>query len=59
MAREYIVAEGLADETTLDSIKAEVDAIVEAWITFALESPPPDSAKAIADVYVGWEVEAR
>jgi pyruvate dehydrogenase E1 component alpha subunit len=58
MARERIVAEGLADEAALDRVQAEVDAEVEEWITFALESPPPDLSKAIADVYVGWEAIA-
>ena len=59
MVRERILAEGLADEAALERITAEVDADVEEWITFALESPPPDLAKAITDVYVGWEVETR
>jgi TPP-dependent pyruvate/acetoin dehydrogenase alpha subunit len=53
------LAEGIADEEALDRIKAEVDAEIEGWITFALASPPPDPAKATADVYVGWEVESR
>ena len=48
----------MADEAALDRVKAEVDAEVEEWITFALESPPPDLSKAITDVYVGWEVDA-
>lgn len=59
MAGEYLVAAGIADEAVLDKIKAEVDAEVETWVAFALESPPPDPAKAISDVYVGWEVETR
>jgi pyruvate dehydrogenase E1 component alpha subunit len=58
MAREMLLAQGVADEATLDNIKAEVDAEVESWIKFALESPPPDPAKATANIYVGWEVEA-
>ncbi|HMQ53318.1 MAG TPA: thiamine pyrophosphate-dependent dehydrogenase E1 component subunit alpha [Anaerolineae bacterium] len=59
LARTHLLTTGLADEATLDRIKAEVDAEVEQWITFALESPPPDPAKATANVYVGWEVEPR
>lgn len=59
LARTQLLSAGLADEATLDRIKAEVDAEVEQWITFALESPPPDPAKATANVYVGWEVEPR
>lgn len=59
LARERLLAAGIADEAGLDQIKAEVEAEVETWITFALDSPPPDPAKATANVYVGWEVEAR
>lgn len=59
LARERILAGGMADETGLERMKAEVETMVEAWITFALDSPPPDPAKATANVYVGWEVEAR
>lgn len=59
LARKRILAEGIADEAALDRIKAEVEAEVERWITLALASPPPDPAKATADVYVGWEVESR
>lgn len=59
MLRERILAGGVAREDDLDQIKAEVDAEVEEWIAFALASPPPDPAKATANVYVGWEVELR
>lgn len=59
MARDTILQKGLADEASLDQIKAEVDAQVEEWLAFALASPPPDPAKATANVYVGWEVESR
>ena len=59
MLRERILAGGVAHEADLDQIKAEVDAGVEEWIAFALASPPPDLAKATANVYVGWEVELR
>ena len=59
MLRERILAGGVAHEADLDQIKAEVDAGVEEWIAFALASPPPDPAKATANVYVGWEVELR
>ena len=58
IARERILAETEADEPRLDSIKTEVDEMVEGWITFSKESPPPDLAKATANVYVGWEVAA-
>lgn len=59
LARDYIVTNGHADAAALDAIRAEVEAEVETWIQFALESPPPDPAKATSNVYVGWEVELR
>lgn len=59
LAREYILAHGHADEAALEAIRADVEAEVERWIQFALESPPPDPAKATANVYVGWEIEPR
>ncbi len=59
LAQQRVLAAGLADEARLDQIKAEVDALVEDWIQFAMASPPPDPAKATANVYVGWEVEER
>lgn len=59
LARDYILAHGHADEAALEAIRADVEAEVERWIQFALESPPPDPAKATANVYVGWEIEPR
>ncbi len=59
LARDYMVKNHIADDAVLEQIKAEVEAQVETWITFALESPPPDLSKATANVYVGWEVETR
>ncbi|MGQ9910283.1 MAG: thiamine pyrophosphate-dependent dehydrogenase E1 component subunit alpha [Candidatus Flexifilum sp.] len=59
LAREYILAHGHADEAALEAIRADVEAEVERWIQFALASPPPDPAKATANVYVGWEIEPR
>lgn len=59
LARDQILKEGIAAEARLKQIEEDVDAQVEEWITFALESPDPDPAKATADVYVGWEVEPR
>ncbi|NWF70010.1 MAG: thiamine pyrophosphate-dependent dehydrogenase E1 component subunit alpha [Chloroflexi bacterium] len=59
LARDYMLKHGIADEAALAQIKAEVEAEVEQWIAFALESPPPDLAKATANVYVGWEVAPR
>jgi TPP-dependent pyruvate/acetoin dehydrogenase alpha subunit len=58
LARDYIVGRGWAEAATLNGLKAEVDAEVERWLAFALDSPPPDPVKATANVYVGWEVSA-
>lgn len=59
LARQRILAEGIAGDLELDAIQAEVVAEVEEWIKFALASPPPDPAKATTNVYVGWEVATR
>jgi pyruvate dehydrogenase E1 component alpha subunit len=59
LAQEYIAKHGIADQTELEEIKKAVEVEIESWVTFAKESPPPDPAKATADVYVGWEVESR
>ncbi len=40
-------------------MEAGVNAEIEGWIGFAKASPPPDPAKATANVYVGWEVATR
>ncbi len=43
----------------LDKIEQTTRELIEEWIAFAKESPPPDPVKATADVYVGWEVASR
>jgi TPP-dependent pyruvate/acetoin dehydrogenase alpha subunit len=59
MARLKLLERGDAAEVALVELEAEVRATIEGWIDFAKASPPPDPAKATADVYVGWEVTAR
>jgi pyruvate dehydrogenase E1 component alpha subunit len=59
LAQDYITQHGIADAAQLEQIKAEVEAQVEAWISFAMNSPAPDPAKATSNVYVGWEIAAR
>jgi pyruvate dehydrogenase E1 component alpha subunit len=59
LACEYILANNMADDVVLAAIRAEVDAEVERWIQFAIQSPPPDAAKATSNVYVGWEIAPR
>jgi len=59
LARQKLLDGGRTTATDLDRIEADVKAEIERWIEFALSSPPPDPAKATANVYVGWEVAAR
>jgi pyruvate dehydrogenase E1 component alpha subunit len=59
LARQKLLDGGPTTATDLDRIEADVKAEIERWIEFALSSPPPDPAKATANVYVGWEVAAR
>lgn len=59
MARDRLLASGRVGEADLDTIERDMKAQIEAWIQFAMSSPPPDPAKATADVYVGWEVASR
>lgn len=58
LAKTDIINKGLAGIEQLDTIEKEVEAEIESWVQFALESPLPDPVKAIANVYVGWEVES-
>lgn len=48
---EWMIAQGLTDQTVLDSIHAEVKAEVEAGVQFALEAPYPDVRQVTEDVY--------
>jgi pyruvate dehydrogenase E1 component alpha subunit len=59
LAQDYLINNGVADMSQLEQIKAEVEAQVEDWIAFAMNSPAPDPAKATSNVYVGWEIAAR
>ncbi len=58
LARRGLAARGVALED-LDRIDAEVKDEIERWIQFSKDSPMPDPVKAVADVYVGWEVNPR
>ena len=59
LARAALLAAGIATEAALADLEAGVSAEIEGWISFAKASPPPDPAKATANVYVGWEVATR
>jgi TPP-dependent pyruvate/acetoin dehydrogenase alpha subunit len=58
MARAELLSRG-ESEAALSELEAEVVAQIEEWVAFAKQSPPPDLAKATANVYVGWEVAGR
>lgn len=58
MAGDELRARGVAGDE-LEGIEAEMRELIESWIDFAKASPAPDPAKAVADVYVGWEVARR
>jgi len=59
MARQKLLAGGMAREAEISELEQAVNAEIESWIAFAKASPLPDPAKATADVYVGWEVATR
>jgi len=58
MAAEELQLRGVK-ASDLDGIEQQMRDLTEKWISFAKDSPPPESAKATADVYVGWEVSPR
>ncbi len=58
MADEVLESMGV-DAAAREAIESAQRARIEEWIAFAKKSPPPDLAKATADVYVGWEVAGR
>lgn len=58
LARAQITERSDLTAADLERIEAEVKAEIERWIDFAKASPPPDPAKATANVYAGWEVGA-
>lgn len=49
--RAKLVADGTAAEALLAGIEAEVEAQIDAAVDFALNSPFPDAAEALTDVY--------
>lgn len=59
LARERLISTGEVSDSELDSMERDAKAMIEDWIVFAMDSPPPVAAKATSDVYVGWEIETR
>ncbi len=55
MAGARLKSMGWTDDD-LDKVESEARDIISSWIDFSKKSPPPDPAKATADVYVGFEV---
>lgn len=58
MAAADLIERGYAIQELLSEIAYEVKEEIESWVQFARDSPPPDPAKATADVYIGWEVQS-
>ncbi|MCL6580991.1 MAG: dehydrogenase E1 component subunit alpha/beta [Firmicutes bacterium] len=49
--REKMAAAGLWDETRAEAVRAEVEARLERAVDFALDSPTPDPATLLEDIY--------
>jgi pyruvate dehydrogenase E1 component alpha subunit len=48
---QWLVAEGVTDETTLETIRQQLIAEMDAAVEFAMNAPYPDAAKVDEDVY--------
>jgi TPP-dependent pyruvate/acetoin dehydrogenase alpha subunit len=53
MFRAYLIEQGVADETTLVALEAEIASEVEASVQFANDSDFPDPSVAFQDIYTG------
>jgi pyruvate dehydrogenase E1 component alpha subunit len=49
--RARLIGEGVLDEDTMAALEAEVKAEVDVAVTFALDSPVPDVAQSLTDVF--------
>ena len=58
LAAADLIKRGYATQALLSEMAEEVKEEIEGWVQFAKDSPPPDPAKATADVYVGWGVQS-
>jgi len=56
LAREALLRRGVSAQD-MEMVEKAVEQEIEGWVAFAKSSPPPDPAKATADVYAGWEVK--
>jgi TPP-dependent pyruvate/acetoin dehydrogenase alpha subunit len=57
-AKSRILENDLASEDQLSDLQAKVDAKVDEWLAFALQSPHPDPRTALDHVYASMEVFA-
>ena len=48
---QWLVAEGVTDEATLETIRQQLVAEMDAAVEFAMNAPYPDPAKVDEDVY--------
>jgi pyruvate dehydrogenase E1 component alpha subunit len=51
LLESWLKAQGMADASLLDQIQREVDAIVKAGVTFAVNAPYPDASEVDQHVY--------
>jgi len=49
---EWMLAQGLCDQVTIDQVQREVEAEIEAGVNFALNAPYPDLSEVDQHVYV-------
>ncbi len=49
---EWLISQGLTDQSVLDSIRAEANAEIQAGVQFARDAPYPDAREVAEDVYV-------
>ena len=56
--RQTVLAQQLLDQTELDAVDRRAEETIEEACRFARESPPPDPAATLADVYVDFPAAA-
>jgi len=49
---QYLLAEGIADQTALDNVQAQVDEEIAAAVASAMAAPEPEPTDALEDLFV-------
>jgi pyruvate dehydrogenase E1 component alpha subunit len=58
-AKEKLTTEHGVSEAELAGLQARIDAEIDSYVKYSLESPSPDPSYATAHVYADYEVEGR